>query len=390
MNRVETIQGYLTDVQTDLARINAKNAISGGTIRLLERIMSKVEEVTRLLPPARRVGIREAKLDLSCIMNHVASVLDVLREEQAQPFMVKNLKTATMAKVEQLVQTLPVSLEEKQQESKSEHYESATADTVDNVLRKAGEVIQKNRHFASQLPKASDSDKPFVVMRLPVIPIFAYRVDVTALRAMGMEVDEIPTNPYLSYAVLHGQLIMALNKTLSKGRDATSRDEDSDGIVKWQNDLKNGVCYRPCRDFAEPLVKDRVDLETKKWKALLHDGRSTQGVEVLDQVARIRALSSLHYKLRGMKKLTAAELLIMGSLLRSARTRTVNRGSGSEDYAEKVISILEKKTGKSLTMMGEVGAHLKARGWSLYWLVPDRDLNALAKFGALQDWGLGF
>ena len=389
MNRVETIQGYLTDVQTDLARINAKNAISGGTIRLLERIMSKVEGVTALLPPARRVGIREAKLDLSRIMNHTSSVLDVLRGEQARPSMIRDLKVETLAKIEQLTQTLPVSLAEKQPESMSEHYEAAAA-TVDNILTKAGDVIRKNRHFASQLPKASDSSKPFVVMRLPVIPIFAYRVDVKVLQAIGMEVDEIPTNPYLSYAVLHGQLILALNKAMVKGRDATTLEEDVDGIAKWQNDLKNGVCYKSCRDFAEPLVQNRVDVETKKWKALLHDGRSTQGVDVIDQVARVRAISSLHYKLRGMKKLTADELRIMGSILRSAHTRTVNRGSGSEDYADKVIAILEKKTGKSLTMMGEVGAHIKARGWSLYWLVPDRDLNAFAKFGALQDWGLGF
>ena len=389
MNRVETIQGYLTDVQTDLARINAKNAISGGTIRLLETIMSKVEEVISLLPPARRVGIRDAKLDLSRIMNHVSSVLDVLREEQAQPSMVRNLKVATLAKIEQLTQTLPVSLEEKQPVSVSKHYEEAAA-TVDSILTKAGEVIRKNRHFASQLPKASDSSKPFVVMRLPVIPIFAYRVNVKALQDIGIEVDEIPTNPYLSYAVLHGQLILALNKAQVNNRDAVTQEEDVNSIAKWQNDLKNGVCYRSCRDFAEPLAQKKVEIETKKWKALLHDGRSTQGIEVINQVAHVRAVSTLHYKLRGMKKLTADELRIMGSLLRSARTKTVNRGSGSEDYADKVIAILEKKTGKSLTMMGEVGAHTKARGWSLYWLVSDRDLNAFAKFGALQDWGLGF
>lgn len=105
---------------------------------------------------------------------------------------------------------------------KGSSFISPKEQSIEEIYKKAGEVIKRSTSEKDSLE--SIGTKPFVIARVPIVPVASPNIDASKLKRLGIKSDSIA-----NYPVIHNQIVLGINrevleKTGKGGKSETARE----------------------------------------------------------------------------------------------------------------------------------------------------------------------
>lgn len=364
------------------ARVTALNVVIG-KLKKVEAYLSvlstlpKPRQLKRLAEAAR--GLSElhatrlpigAKRHVEACLNEVVS----LREGVYVSSSVLDQQTLALTASAKARNELQAIVESAQHRLEKVMADSMSDSDMDEFYRKADAVIKKN---AAEVHKLTPiADKPFVIVRVPVIPMDG-SISTERLPQLGFKSESLS-----GYPVIHNQLVLGINPKMM----ASHNPEMNDKFAEMSKKLKDsGV---------DPLEIARARLKLKDLTGdVAQIDRAKATPEFIEKKeAELKAQQEKVQKLldkAGVDPLDIKKLQDTVSKSHSAQPAAVHA------EADRLRRLLEKKKGMKLRFVSERPGRAPKGGGVWFWLMPDRELDTLAKaaFGkrvAITQWGFAF
>ena len=335
--------------------------------RQLKRLAEAANALTGLRATKLPVG---AKRHIEACLNEVVSLREGVYVSNSK----LDKQTLALTASKQAREELQGLVESAQHRLEKVMADSMSESDLDEFYKKADAVIKKNS--AESVKIEPIRDKPWVLARVPVIPMDG-SISTEKLPQMGFKSESLS-----GYPVIHNQLVLGINPKMLSGGDPTLNErfaemtktlKDSgvnpDEITRLRGKVKDltGDIAKLDKDVVKPEVlkkkEDELEDLNKKLNALLHKA----GVDPAD-------IKKLQDQVK--RNHSAAPAAILAE-------------------AKRLLKLLEKKKGVKYFMVSEAPGRAPRSGGVWFWLMPDHELNMLAKtaFGkrvSVTQWGFAF
>ena len=340
-------------------------------------VLPKPRQLKRLAAAA--VGLKElhqqklpvgAKNHIEACLNEVISLREgVYSSNSRLDKQTLALTASTKARTELLAMV----------ESAQHRLEKVVADSsseldMEDFYKKAADVIKKNDTEASKvLPLKS---KPFLLVRVPVVPLGS-SLSTEKLPQLGFKSESLS-----GYPIIHNQLVLGINPKML----ASHGDEESIRFAQLQQTLKeSGVSLDELKKV-QGRIKDlttdiaRLDPEKADPKFV---AQKNADLEKLQQQAEALVKKS---------GIDIAEYQSLQQKLRRSHSAVI---PAVREEAERMRKLLEKKKNVKLRFVSETPHSDKKSGGIWFWLMPDKELDMLAKASHtkrvdIKQWGFAF
>ncbi len=257
--------------------------------------------------------------------------------------------------------------------------DSSSESDLEDFYKNAGEVIKRHEHEAAKI--VSIKDKPYVLVRAPVVPMDG-SINAEKLPQLGFKSDSIS-----GYPVIHNQLVLGVNPKMMSSHDPS----DNIKFAEMQKKLKD------------------ADLTIEQIKR--QRGRLKDAIIDLGKVDKERAESDPKVKAflkQREEAVTKAEDDLKAMIDKSGidpdeyirLDQKVKRSHNAvpqavKDEAERLRKLLERKLGVKLRFVSDSPRSHPGNPGIWFWLMPERELDMLAKaaFGKrvnVSRWGFAF
>lgn len=264
-------------------------------------------------------------------------------------------------------------------ESAQHRLEKVVADSsseldLEEFYKKAADVIKKNDAESTKV--APIKSKPFLLARVPVVPTDG-SLSAEKLPRLGFKSESLS-----GYPVIHNQLVLGINPKMI----ATHGDADSERFAQMQRKLKEeGVTLEDVKKLkgkAKDLVLDisRFDLDKADPKV------------VEKKKAELDAIYEQASQLTEKTGVVLDDFVRLSQSLRRSHSAVPQ---AVREEAERLRKMLEKKKNLKLRFVSENPYSDKRNGGVWFWLMPDRELDMLAKASlgnrvSVTRWGFAF
>lgn len=183
-----------------------------GTIKL-RKIKANLE--TARLTVQQTIGLRKPQARqvvaaFDKIHNYATSLEDAISSHDVSSDDVKPFTSSCLSLVNEASKELSELLEKKKEvHSWQEGLEKLVEESsgIDDAMQEAPRIINKYNRYAAKLPKNAITNKnKFVLLELPVIPIFSPFVTAEELKSSDIDVERLGT-----YAIINDQTVVAIN-----------------------------------------------------------------------------------------------------------------------------------------------------------------------------------
>lgn len=264
-------------------------------------------------------------------------------------------------------------------ESAQHRLEKVVADSsseldMEEFYKKAADVIKKNDAESHKV--APLKDKPFLLARVPVIPLGS-SLSTEKLPQLGFKSESLS-----GYPIIHNQLVLGINPKMM----ASHGDAEADRFAEMQRTLKDsGVSIDEIKK-AVGKVKDlmtdigRLDPEKADKKFLEQKQK---------ELEKLQEHASALVKKSGIDPV---EYQALQQKLRRSHSAVI---PAVREEADKLRRTLERKKGVKLRFVSESPHSDKKSGGIWFWLMPDKELDMLAKASPtkrvdIKQWGFAF
>lgn len=264
-------------------------------------------------------------------------------------------------------------------ESATHRLEKVVADSsseldLEEFYKRAADVIKKNDAESTKI--APIKDKPFLLARVPVVPTDG-SLSAEKLPRLGFKSESLS-----GYPVIHNQLVLGINPK----KLASHGDADSERFAQMQRKLMNeGVTLDDVKKLqgkAKDLTLDisRFDLDKADPKVV--EKKKGELDAVLEQARKISEKAGV-------------DLMDFVKLSQSLRRSQSAVPQAVREEAERLRKMLEKKKNVKLRFVSENPATVVGKAGVWFWLMPDRELDMLAKASLgnrvnVSRWGFAF
>ena len=192
----------------------------GNTLKAL----AEAREVLRTGSQKRSPEVLEVRASIDFVYNHASSLRDALLARDASSEDILKFRKTSLIKLQSAVNQLneiPLAKTKVDEESAdwvktlatvkhSVPVESSAAD-LDKAMDEAKGIISRNKSFKRRLPSTTDSTKKFVLVEMPIIPLFSTVITADEMHKAGFDAESIGF-----YHVLADQRVLGLNTALIK------------------------------------------------------------------------------------------------------------------------------------------------------------------------------
>lgn len=264
-------------------------------------------------------------------------------------------------------------------ESAQHRLEKVVADSsseldLEEFYKKAGDVIKKNDAESTKI--APIKDKPFLLARVPVVPTDG-SLSAEKLPQLGFKSESLS-----GYPVIHNQLVLGINPKMM----ASHGDAEANKFAEMQRTLKeSGVTIEEIKKAlgkVKDMMLDVGRLDPEKADPKLLEQKKQELGNLQDRANALVKKSGID----------PAEFVKLSQQLRRSHS-AVPQAVRAE--AEKIRLMLEKKKKVKLRFVSENPVSDTKRGGVWFWLMPDRELDMLAKASlgrrvSITRWGFAF
>lgn len=264
-------------------------------------------------------------------------------------------------------------------ESAQHRLEKVVADSssdldMEEFEKKAADVIQRNAAESSKLTPLKD--KPFLLVRVPVVPTDG-SLSAEKLPQLGFKSESIS-----GYPVIHNQLVLGINPKMM----ASHGSEEAEKFAKMQRTLKeSGVTLDEIKKILgkiKDLTLDISRLDPEKADKKLIEQKNVE-------------LNKLHEAANAMIMKSGIDPVEFQKLNQQLRRSHSAVPQAVREEAERLRRLLEKKKNVKLRFVSETPKSDPKSGGIWFWLMPDRELDLLAKASlgrrvSVTRWGFAF
>jgi hypothetical protein len=253
--------------------------------------------------------------------------------------------------------------------------ESMSENDMDEFYRKAEAVIKKNASESTKIEPIKD--KPFVLARVPVIPMDG-SISTEKLPQLGFKSESLS-----GYPVIHNQLVLGINPKMMVSHDP----EMNERFAQMSQQLKESGVNPDNITRLRGKVKD-LNIDIKKFDD--HKGDDPPALANL-KLKLIEAES----KLRELLEKAGVDPAEIKKVQDQVKRSHAAQPQAIKEERDRLIKLLEKKKGMKLRVVSEAPGRAPKMGGVWFWLMPDRELDTLAKaaFGkrvSITQWGFAF
>jgi len=214
--RVTNLTRLLAFLKDQSAKISAIPVVDSSSQRMaiVTSVLRRIEAVRdkKNLPQGASGHLRKVRNELVSIREGV--VASVAKDE-----LITHQFPSAIAEVERMLELAKARLDTHKQ------LESAT-DASEEAYRRAEKIIEQNAGEVKRLE--SIKDRPFVVVRVPIVPIADPFINSEKLKKMGVHVEDLA-----GYPLIHNQMVIGINREIleKKGRKVQKPIEAADEIL---------------------------------------------------------------------------------------------------------------------------------------------------------------
>jgi hypothetical protein len=264
-------------------------------------------------------------------------------------------------------------------ESAQHRLEKVVADSsseldMEEFYKKAADVIKKNdAESAKVLPLR---DKAFLLERVPVVPLGS-SLSTEKLPQLGFKSESLG-----GYPIIHNQLVLGINPK----RLASHGDAESQRFAELQQKLKeSGVSLDEIKKIHGKIKDLTLDISRL-------DPEKADKEYVAKKNADLNRLHEEASRLIQKSGIDPAEYQSLQQKLRRSHSAVI---PAVREEAERIRKLLEKKKNVKLRFVSETPHSDKKSGGIWFWLMPDKELDMLAKASHtkrvdVKQWGFAF
>lgn len=309
---------------------------------------------------------RQLYKEVTFITNQLTSIFSGVRDREIDAATVGAMRSRVLARLKELESSTALTLDASVLRSDNDTVEVRSMSEDERLTQEVHDAMQFN---VKQIPKAGS--KRFVVLRLPVIPLFDPIVSLASLKKAGFDVKQIGL-----YPVLQNELVIAVPENFS-------------GTAKKLPPLKRGLRIIVAQDNARDAF----------WFGTVEKARGTEVVVHFDAgdedtVSKANVVAVLDdSKIKPRQKVGVTVPLDFDSVNEYAQ-----KGSSSvhvpDKVAERVLaSAQDKPGGQYLDFVECEHTFVKNRkipNYRFYWVTDSRSISRLQSQTKviITDWNL--